>query len=206
MKFKNEPIFFDENKKNQLMQPHETSIAYFQNIVDEYNNLNIGVKLKEKDLEPLIENPKKFIAERIVKEENLNFGGLKLKFETLYEMIEKPIGTDEFITQINNDKNDRYKLLNHKSTSFLEVKNGTKVMICQIQTSIFEEQSKVYLKTKSESEVFDSLNEMAKIYNKLMSYEFKEKHLKDLVFDGFIIIDFQGKATVNPYFARYIRE
>ena len=68
------------------------------------------------------------------------------------------------------------------------------------------EQSKVYLKTKAESDIYDSLIEIAKQYDKLKKYQFKEKELKDLIFNGFIRIDFENNANVNPYFAKYIRE
>ena len=205
MNYKSEPIFFDENKKNELLQPHEMSIDYFQNIVNNYNNLEID-ELAENDLIQLIENPKKFIAERIVKDENLSFGNLKIKFESLYEMIEKPNGTDEFINQIQNDKSDRNKLTYHNSVQSLAIENGKKVIVSLTKINQVNEQSKVYLKTKAESDIYDSLIEIAKQYDKLKKYQFKEKELKDLIFNGFIRIDFENNANVNPYFAKYIRE
>lgn len=205
MNYKSEPIFFDENKKNELLQPHEMSIDYFQNIVTNYNNLEID-ELAENDLIQLIENPKKFIAERIVKDENLSFGNLKIKFESLYEMIEKPNGTDEFINQIQNDKSDRNKLTYHNSVQSLAIENGKKVIVSLNKINQVNEQSKVYLKTKAESDIYDSLIEIAKQYDKLKKYQFKEKELKDLIFNGFIRIDFENNANVNPYFAKYIRE
>lgn len=205
MNYKSEPIFFDENKKNELLQPHQMSIDYFQNIVNNYNSLEID-ELTENDLIQLIENPKKFIAERIVKDENLSFGNLKIKFESLYEMIEKPNGTDEFINQIQNDKSDRNKLTYHNSVQSLAIENGKKVIVSLNKIDQVNEQSKVYLKTKAESDIYDSLIEIAKQYDKLKKYQFKEKELKDLIFNGFIRIDFENNANVNPYFAKYIRE
>lgn len=205
MNYKSEPIFFDEYKKNELLQPIEMSIEYFQNIVNNYNSLEID-ELAENDLIPLIENPKKFIAERIVKDENLSFGNLKIKFESLYEMIEKPNGTDEFINQIQNDKTDRNKLTFHNSVQSLAIENGKKVIVSLNKVNQVNEQSKVYLKTKAESDIYDSLIEIGKQYEKLKKYQFKEKELKDLIFNGFIRIDFENNANVNPYFAKYIRE
>ena len=206
MEFENKIIFFDENKKAELLRPHEMSLEYFQNIIDEYNKLEI-VDLQKNDLIQLIENPKKFIAESIVKDENLSFGNLKLKFESLYEIIEKPTGTEELINKINNDKNDRNTVMfYHASTTFLEVENGKKVVISENTKNQITENSTVYLKSKVESEIYDSLQEVAKIYKKLQKYQFKEKHLKDLLFDGFIQLDQQNNVNINPYFAKFVNQ
>ena len=75
---------------------------YFQNYINQV--IALGFEVKENDLEPLFENPKAYITEKITAGENLQVGNLTLNKEKLFDLIEKPIGTNELIKSIESDK------------------------------------------------------------------------------------------------------
>lgn len=203
--FKKVAVYVDENKINSYIQPQEARIEYFQELVDMYNGLNTGVPLQTNDLKGLLENPKEFVAERLIKDGTVNIGGLKLNFDKVFEIIEKPIGTDQLINKIINDNQVRELMMNQRNVSYFEIKNGDTVAINDNYLESITEQCTVYIQDKRQSEAYEILKILAKNINKLNGMKVSP-HLRDTLWDEYLTIDNQtGNVSVNPYFAKQIR-
>lgn len=69
--------------------------VYFQSFVDRLQT--IGVIAADNDLETLFKNPKAYITDKLTAGEEMKVGGLTLNKEKLFDLIDKPAGTNEII-------------------------------------------------------------------------------------------------------------
>jgi hypothetical protein len=127
--FKKVAIYVNEQSIESLIAPHENRFEYFQQLVDMYNNLNTGVVLEKMDLVALVQNPKAFVSKRLIKDQEVSFGGLKLSLEKVFEILEKPAGTDELINKIINDNQVKELMMNQRNVEYVEIENGKEVVI-----------------------------------------------------------------------------
>lgn len=203
--FKKEVIFFDENKFNNLLEPQFKRLGYFQELVSMYENLNTGEPLLSEDLKALIENPKEFVAKQIVKEDTATIGGLKLNFEKVFDIIEKPVGTDELINKIINDKLiDKLNIAQRNAYHF-EIENGYTVILNKEYVKQITEQCTVYITSENQKKAFKILNEIAKNVNELSSLKARGYLHENLFQDYFSVNVFTETITINPYFGKLIR-
>jgi hypothetical protein len=166
-KFEKVLLSTNEAQIQNELSPRKLSKAYFQPFVEKYNLL--GLKpLEEKDLNPLFDNPKAFLTQQITHGESLNIGGLKMNPEKLFEIIEKPAGTDELIRQIVTDKaNHVIASQNHWHTDHLVIKNGDTVEICPILLNHITERCSLYIENEAQQEAFDLIDVIAENINRL---------------------------------------
>lgn len=203
--FKKVPIYVDEDKKNSLIQPQESRIEYFQELVNMYGVLNTDEPLQKNDLTALIENPKEFIAKRLIKEETLSIGGLKLNFEKMFDIIEKPAGTEELISKIINDVNVRELMMNQRNVAYFEIENENIVVISAEYLAQITEQSTVYLLNEKQFEAYEVLKTIAVSINTLNGL-YNGTHFKDALFNKLLETNnFTGGVKINPYFGNLIR-
>jgi hypothetical protein len=203
--FKKVAIYVDENKISGLVQPQESRIEYFQELVNRYVGLNTGVPLQKADLKPLIENPKEFIAKRLIKEETLSIGGLQLNFEKMFDIIEKPAGTEELINKIINDVNVKELMMNQRNVDYFEIENENTVVLNAEYLTKTTEQNTVYLINENQVEAFEVLKTIAESFNTLNGI-YNGTHLQERIFDNFFDTNTAtGKVAINPYFGNLIR-
>jgi len=202
--FKKEAIYVDQDKINSFTQPQANRIEYFQEIVTMYNDLNIDEPLQKNDLTALIENPKDFIAKRLIKEETISIGGLKVNFEKMFDIIEKPEGTENLINKIANDSQIRESFITQRNVSYFEIENGNTVVLNADFLEQTREQSTVYIKTENEATAYKALTAIAENINKLKELPISG-HLREILFDKFLDTnnDLQN-VKVNPYFGNQI--
>lgn len=203
--FKKVAIYVDENKISTSVQPQESRIEYFQELVNRYVGLNTGVPLQKTDLKALIENPKEFIAKRLIKEETLSIGGLQLNFEKMFDIIEKPAGTEELISKIINDSKVKELLITQRNVSYFEIENENTVVLNSVFLEQTTEQNTVYIKTENELKAYEVLKILAENINKLNGL-YNGSHLQERIFDNFFDTNHAtGNVAVNPYFGKLIR-
>ena len=201
------PIFIDEEKINNHIQPQENRIEYFQKLVNLYLALEIPEPLETKDLEFLVNNPKELITKKLIKEEDLSVNGLKLNLEKTFDIIEKPYGTEELINRIINDRTDKALLINHRNVLNFEIIEGNTVVLKPSYLDIITDQYTVYIETENQNKAFELVTEIAEKYNELKQLSnagnFKSSFQE---LEEFIQINSRTDlATVNPYFIKKIR-
>lgn len=202
--FKKVPIFFDENKMSNIVQPQESRLAYFQELVTMYEFLNIPEKLEKSDLVELVENPKKFLARKIIKDEETSIGGLKLNFEKMFDIIEKPTGADELIAKIEADKKSFDLLMNQRNANYFEV-NDNEVVLNSDFVAKAKEQSTVYIATETQQKAYNLLMEIAKLINELSKIK-AHGNLQDSFLESYFDTNPNTETlTVKPYFGQLIR-
>jgi hypothetical protein len=204
--FKKVPIYINTDTINSSIEPQESRIEYFQELVSMYQALNTGTSLQKNDLTALIVNPKEFIAKRLIKEETLSIGGLKLNFEKMFDIIEKPAGTEELISKIINDVNVRELMMNQRNVGYFEIENGNTVVVSTEYLAQITEQSTVYIKTENESKAYEVLNILAKNINILNDLKTNGQWHDNILFDQFLETNnATGNVKINPYFGKLIR-
>lgn len=204
--FKKVPIYVDTDKISSLIQPQENRIEYFQELVSMYQALNTGEPLQKNDLTALINNPKEFIAKRLIKEETLSIGGLKLNFEKMFDIIEKPAGTEELISKIINDMNVRDLMMNQRNVAYFEIENENTVVVNAEYLAQITEQCTVYIKTENESKAYEVLNILAENINILNDLKINGQWHDNILFEQFFDTNnATGNVKINPYFGNLIR-
>jgi len=205
--FKKVAIFIDENKIAQTVQIQESRIDYFQEIVNMYQGLNIPDPLEKNDLTALVENPRQFVARKLIKEDNLTVGGLKLSFEKVFDMVEKPQGTEELIFKIENDRINKELLINQRNAYYFEIDPENNVVLNTEYVTKTKENCTVYISTKNQQIAHDLISEIAEKINTLYALSNKNGELFQQDFFTDFLQNSYGKETVfvNPYFARHIK-
>lgn len=146
---------------------YESKLNYFQDCVKDYSKL--GLKpLEEKDLNQIIENPKAFIVKQITHGESLSIGGLKMNPEKLFEIIEKPEGTEDFINKMLSDNSNKdTREYYHWFVDNFIINNKNQVQICpKLSTSITQRHS-TYLENEVQQEALEKLSDLCNILDRL---------------------------------------
>lgn len=102
-----EKILIEKNEGAINGEVHQLQAKkeYFQNYVKKV--IALGISVEENDLKPLFDNPKAFITDKLTAGESMNVGGLQLNKEKIFDLIEKPAGTNELIQDITKDLQDK---------------------------------------------------------------------------------------------------
>lgn len=146
---------------------YEPKQKYFQEYMDKYSLL--GLKpLETKDLNELFENPKALLTKQITHGESLNIGGLKMNPEKLFEIIEKPAGTDDLIKDIISDKqNQDIVSSNHWFTNNFIIENDNKIEISPEDLEFVITKNSVYLENEKQKEALEILDVLCDKINRL---------------------------------------
>lgn len=204
--FKKVPIYVDTYKINSSIEPQENRIEYFQKLVTMYQTLNTGKPLQKNDLTALINNPKEFIAKRLIKEETLSIGGLKLNFEKMFDIIEKPTGTEELISKIINDSKVKELLITQRNAFYFDIENENTVVLSDKFLEQTTEQCTVYINTENQAKAYEVLNILAENINKLNDLKVGGHWQDNILFEKFFDTNnATGNVKINPYFGNLIR-
>jgi hypothetical protein len=165
---------------------YEPKQKYFQEYIDKYSLL--GLKpLETKDLNELFENPKAFLTKQITHGESLNIGGLKMNPEKLFEIIEKPEGTEELIKEIISDKqNQDIASTNHWFTNNFIIANGNKIEVSPEDTDLIIKRNSIYLENEKQAEAIEIMDLIAKKMNRLNELKTSGNIATEDFFTGYI--------------------
>lgn len=134
---------------------------YFQEYLNKVELL--GIELLENDLIPLFENPKSFITDKLTKNETLKVGNLTLNKEKLFDLIEKPDGTNELINSIIIDKQSAN--INQQciwlANRFLI--NGKKVVINPLTVDEITNRHSLFIESENQQNGYNKLLQLAEL-------------------------------------------
>lgn len=191
---KNEGAIFSE------IQSFQTQKAYFQKYVNMV--IALGITAEENDLDLLFENPKAYITEKLTAGENMTVGSLTLNKEKLYELLEKPTGTNDLINSIEKDLMDRgtrefhiWKVNNFKIDQNEVVLKDETIDFINIRHSIF-------INNQNQKNAFEKLQQIATLLNDLNQLECKKIDLRTELSELMITNDkvFEVNAsTINRF-------
>jgi len=151
----------NEAQKNNELGFYLPKQKYFQEYVNKYALLDLK-PLEAKDLNPLFENPKAFLTQQLTHGESLNIGGLKMNPEKLFEIIEKPLGTDDLINQIITDKTKQeIASQNHWFTDSFVIGNDNNVEVCQKVKKQIHEKCSLYVENEKQHEAIEILGQIS---------------------------------------------
>ncbi len=156
--------------KNQNLIDNEINqqqhiIKYFQGYIDKV--VALGFKVNDNDLEPLFENPKAYITAKITDGQNLQVGGLTLNKEKLFDLIEKPEGTNEFIESVTKDlsKNDILEHYIFRAHRFSVINN--KVVLKKEILEELDNRHSIFIQSKNQQNGYNKIVELAKLVNEI---------------------------------------
>lgn len=159
---------FDGQINGQLQQLNTTK-EYLQKFVDK--TTAIGIKVDENDLQPLFANPKNYITEKLLTGENVEIGGLKLSKEKLFDLIEKPAGTNDLIERIleaeRNQQNREYHIA--KIGCFSVVENVVTVNAAHLEH--ITNSNSLFIENENQKQGFEKVCEIVKLINEINSLE-----------------------------------
>ncbi len=138
---------------------------YFQNYVNRL--IAVGITPTNTDLQTLFENPKAYVTDKLTAGEEMKVGGLTLNKEKLFELIEKPVGTNEIITDIEKDQQNRsVREYNHWSVKSFGIIEGI-VTVTTETTEHINNRFSLFIESENQQTAFTKLQELAQILNNL---------------------------------------
>lgn len=160
--FKKTEIYFNKDTYEYALQKYEHRIPFYQNIVDEYKKLGIQNNLQENDLGELLENPKGFLATKIMNGQEMTVGSLKISNDAFFDMIEKPENYLNFIEsvvkQTNSPENKQNYLWQHANYC---ITDGNTVMVRTKLVDRLKESSTTFIKSKEQQDAYELLEVIA---------------------------------------------
>lgn len=146
---------------NQL----EVKKQYFQNYVNKV--LGLGLTVEENDLNLMFDNPKAYITDKLTAGENMQVGNLKLNKEKLFDLIEKPAGTNTLIQSIEKDLMDRnireYNIWSVKVFSVIE----NEVVITPTHLEAINNRFSLFIENENQQQAYEKLQGIAVLVNEL---------------------------------------
>jgi hypothetical protein len=168
---KNEGAIYGEI--NQL----QTQKAYFQKYVNKV--IALGIAIDENDLDLLFENPKAYITEKLTAGENMTVGSLTLNKEKLYELLEKPKGTNDLINDIEKDLMDRGTREFHIWTVNNFKINQNQVVLKDETIDFINKKHSLFINNQNQKNAFEKLQQIATLLNELNQLDCKKIDLSD---------------------------
>ncbi|PTD14376.1 hypothetical protein [Flavobacterium columnare] len=162
-----------DNEISQLQSKKE----YFQNYVNKV--IELGLQVQESDLEALFDNPKTYITAKITAGENLQVGSLTLNKEKLFDLIEKPAGTNELIESIEKDKQQQQvREQNVWFANRFHIENNVVTIKPEIADQI-ENRYSLFIENENQQTAYNKLTQIVQLINELNELETKEKISKN---------------------------
>lgn len=93
-------IFFDEQGYNNQVANYKDGLDRLNGLITTYNAIGLKSAIDDDDLQEMIADPKGWMYEKIVNREKLEIGGVAVKKDKAYELIERPAGCDAFLSEL----------------------------------------------------------------------------------------------------------
>ncbi len=161
--------------------------VYFQSFVDRLQA--IGVNPAGNDLETLVKSPKAYVTDKLTAGEEMKVGGLKLNKEKLFDLIDKPAGTNEIIRDIEKDQaNKDIREYNHWLANRFTVTAGV-VEITGATLENIDNRNSLFITSENQQQAFNKLTEFVELVNQLNELQ----------------LNSSGKITGSSEMENYIR-
>lgn len=174
---------------------------YFQNYVNKI--LALYLTVEENDLNLMFENPKAYITDKLTAGENMQVGGLKLNKEKLFDLIEKPAGTNELIQSIEKDLMDRnireYNIWSVKVFSVIE----NEVVIAPAHLEAINNRFSLFIENENQQQAYEKLQGIATLVNELNQLQGLSFKLDDEVSDLLKVSN--GNFIAKPELIRNVK-
>ncbi len=167
---KNEGAIFGEIRQLQ------TQKDYFQKYVNKV--IALGITVDENDLDLLFENPKSYITEKLTAGESMKVGSLNLNKEKLYELLEKPPGTNDLINEIEKDLMDRGTREFHIWTVNNFKINQNEVVLKDETVEFINIKHSIFINNQNQKIAFEKLQQIATLFNDLNDLDCKKIDLR----------------------------
>jgi hypothetical protein len=193
------------NFEKKLIEKNEGAIAgelhqleakkqYFQNYVNKV--IALGIIVNENDLIIMFENPKEYIVDKLTAGENMQVGGLKLNKEKLFDLIEKPAGTNEIIQSIEKDLMDR-GIREHNIWSVKNFNvNANKVVVNPEYLENVNTRFSLFIENENQNKAYEKLQTIALLVNEINQLDGLTFKLSDELSDLFKISN--GAFVTKP--------
>ncbi|QZL00103.1 hypothetical protein K5L04_10400 [Flavobacterium psychrophilum] len=165
MEFKKILISKNEGAISGELAQMKSHIDYFQGYINQV--LALGLTVEKNDLQLLFENPKVYLTGKITHGESMQVGGLKLNKEKLFELLEKPQGTNEFIEKISKDLQNQSIVQYHIFKVELFEINAERVVLKQIQLDHINKRFSLFIENETQQKAFNKLEQIAKLVNEI---------------------------------------
>lgn len=172
MEFERILIKKNEGAINGAINELESTKQYFQNYVNKV--IALGITVAENDLKPLFDNPKCFMTDKLTAGENMQVGGLTLNKEKLFDLIEKPTGTDSLINDILKDGTDKNKREFHIWKVSLFSINQNKVVVNPDQLELINKQHSIFIENENQKTGFEKVQQIVLLINEINQLEGKK--------------------------------
>lgn len=166
-KFQPIPVFVKQGQIDQILNEWDERKNFFQEIVDRYKILNLTSPLHENDLVEMMNYPKEFIVKKITKANEFNLGGMKLDASKAFDLLEKPVGSVEFIEFIEASKRKEVpEKWFYRHAYFFVILDGL-VEIKPDEIEKINNQQTVFLKCQKDKDIYDLLSTICNSINDL---------------------------------------
>lgn len=162
-----EKILIEKNEGaiNGEVNQLQAKKAYFQNYVNKV--IALGISVEENDLKPLFDNPKAFITDKLTAGESMNVGGLQLNKEKLFDLIEKPAGTNELIQEITKDLLDKstreFHIWNVECFKIIE----NLVVVTPEHLDHINTRFSLFIESENQKQAYEKLQAITKLINEI---------------------------------------
>lgn len=172
MNFKKILIEKNEGAINGEMHQLQAKQEYFQNYVNKI--IALGISVEENDLELMFENPKAYITDKITAGESMNVGGLQLNKEKLFDLIEKPAGTNELIQDITKDLSDKSTREFHIWSVKCFRISANSVSVNPAHLELINIRHSLFIKSENQKQAYEKLQGITKLINEINQLEGKK--------------------------------
>lgn len=165
MAFEKQLIAKNEGKINSEIQQLNPTKEYLQGYVNKV--IALGINVAENDLELLFSNPKAYITDKLTAGETMQVGGLKLDKEKLFDLIEKPTGTNDLIESIIKDNQNTSTREYHiwKINQFTV--SSDLVTIKQTALDHIQERNSLFVENENQKTGFEKLQQITQLINEI---------------------------------------
>lgn len=165
MAFKKILLSKNELKINGEVSQLQSVKIYFQDHLNKV--IALGITPSKDDLNLLFVNPKEYIADRLTRGEQMKVGGLNLNKERLFDLIDKPNGTNDLIDSIQKD------ITHRKTREFYiwKVKNFSvdknRVIINPEYLESITQRHSLFIETETQKKGFEKVQQIVKLINEI---------------------------------------
>ncbi|SHG33133.1 hypothetical protein [Flavobacterium johnsoniae] len=159
-------VSFDKSNYEQKERDIKAKAEILQSFVDDFHKLNIG-DLEGDDLILLFTDTVNLFTNKLTKGEELKIAGIPTNVEKVFEIIQKPKGTDELVKKVISFYGNRFNRENCAITNYTIV--SKKVSITQSTENKLKEQCSVYIENDNQKEVLEILTDLTSALNRLKS-------------------------------------
>ncbi|SHL81607.1 hypothetical protein [Flavobacterium chilense] len=195
-------IFIEKNDSaiNGEINQLQTGQNYFQDYINKVFDLGI-TDIESDDLEQLFANPKCFITDKLTKGETLQVAGMNLNKEKVFELLEKPAGTESLIMEIEADILDKtkreYFVWNVKN---YKIENRNVVISAETLEFIANKYS-LFIENENQQLAYNKLKEIERLMNEINSLQGRKISL-DMELNDFMKKDSNHLLKLDSHFIK----